>query len=91
MHLETFLHIRHIAHIPSRDVIVKGCLVLEGIGHIRHASYIPVADMAIGGEGRGFVGAPQVDRGLEVCIGKDRRSGNVSRPVVRPVWIGRKG
>ena len=47
--------------------------------------------MAIGGEGRGFVGAPQVDRGLEVCIGKDRRSGNVSRPVVRPVRIGRKG
>ena len=47
--------------------------------------------MAIGSEGGGFVGAPQVDRGLEVCVGKDRRSGNVSRPVVRPVRIGRKG
>ena len=29
--LKHFIHIRHIADIPSRDVIVKGCLVLEGL------------------------------------------------------------
>ena len=86
-----YIPCRDIADIPSRDVIVKGGLVLEGVGHIRNRRNIPVADMAIGSEGGGFVGAPQVDRGLEVCVGEDRRSGNVSRPVVRPVRIGRKG
>ena len=71
--MEYPIHSRDIADIPSRDVIVKGGLVLEGVGHIRNRRNIPVADMAIGSEGGGFVGAPQVDRGLEVCVGEDRR------------------
>ena len=71
------IHIRNVTDVPCTNVVVKVCLVPKGFGHIRHARNIPVANVTISESG-GFVCAPQVDRGLEVCVCKNRWSGNAA-------------
>ena len=63
---------RYVAHVPSRNIFVKGGLVLEGIGHIRHPRHGPVLDMPVGGDGRGLVGKPEVSGGVKISVGEGR-------------------
>ena len=56
-----------IRFITSIDILVKGG-PSQGF-YILVTPVVPVLDVPVGGEGGGFVGTPQVDRGLEVGVG----------------------
>ena len=69
------MHIRHIADVPSRYVLVEGGFAIKGVGHVGHPRHVPVFDVAVGGDGRGLVGKPEIPGCVKISVGERRGLG----------------